>query len=219
MRRDLNVDIGEGFPHDAALLEFATSANVCCGVHAGSWDLTLETIELCRSRGTRIGVHPGYPNREVMGRVHPDLPPAEIEASLRDQVLRFTKACSPAYIKPHGAWYNELLEPVGGFEARRIAQEIALEYELPLMVLPAVPLGVAMIREGFADRAYEPDGSLRKRSLPGAVLHDPADVAYQVRRLAKTVDSICLHGDTPDALMFAELVTKTLRDAGYEVGP
>lgn len=76
-----------------------------------------------------------------------------------------------------------------------------------------------MIREGFADRAYEPDGSLRPRSLPGAVLHDPADVAYQVLRLAKTVDSICLHGDTPDALAFAELVTKTLRDAGYEVGP
>ena len=86
------------------------------------------------------------------------------------------------------------------------------------MVLPIVATQGPKIREGFADRAYEPDGSLRPRSSPGAVLEDPAEVCAQVLRLAKTVDSICLHGDTPDALEFAELVTKTLRDASYEVG-
>lgn len=219
MRRiDLNVDIGEGFPNDAALLEFATSANVCCGAHAGSWELTLATIDLCVSRGVRVGAHPGYPNREAMGRVHPDLPPTEIETSLRDQVRRFSEVCRPAYLKPHGAWYNELLSPVAGFDALSVATNLACEFDLPLMVLPIVQTQVPIIREGFADRAYEPDGSLRPRSLPGAVLQDSADLAAQVLRLADTVDSICLHGDTPDALVFAELVTKTLRDAGYEVG-
>lgn len=219
MRRiDLNVDIGEGFPNDAALLEFATSANVCCGAHAGSWELTLATIDLCLTRGVRVGAHPGYPNREAMGRVHPALTPGEIEASLRTQLIGFVSACWPAYLKPHGAWYNELLSPVGGFEALGVANALARELDLPLMVLPIVETRGAKIREGFADRAYEPDGSLRPRSSPGAVLEDPAEVRAQVLRLAESVDSICLHGDTPDALAFAELVTKTLRDAAYEVG-
>lgn len=215
---DLNVDIGEGFPNDAALLEFASSANVCCGSHAGSWELTLATIELCLSRGVRVGAHPGYPNRESMGRTHPDMAPDDLESSLHDQVSRFVVACPPAYLKPHGAWYNELSKPTGGFDALAVANRLAEEYGLPLMVLPIISTVGRKIREGFADRAYEPDGSLRTRSLPGAVLVDPAEVRTQVLQLAESVDSICLHGDTPDALEFAELVTKTLHDAGYEVG-
>jgi len=219
MRRiDLNVDIGEGFANDEHLLKFASSANVCCGVHAGSWDLTMATIELCTRKDVRIGAHPGYPNRESMGRTHPELAPDEIEDSLRDQLRRFVDAFPPAYLKPHGAWYNELSNPVGGFDALALADRLAAEFGVPLMVLPIVSTGVTKIREGFADRAYEPDGSLRPRSLPGAVLDDPNEVRAQVLRLAQTVDSICLHGDTPDALEFAELVTKTLYDAGYEVG-
>lgn len=219
MRRiDLNVDIGEGFPNDAALLEFASSANVCCGAHAGSWELTLATIDLCLSKGIRVGAHPGYPNRESMGRTHPDLAADEIESCLHDQMSRLVVACFPAYLKPHGAWYNELSKPVGGFDALAAADRLAGEFGVPLMVLPIVFTAGPKIREGFADRAYEPDGSLRPRSLPGAVLEDPAEVRAQVLRLAKTVDSICLHGDTPDALEFAELVTKALLDAGYEVG-
>lgn len=217
MRRiDLNVDIGEGFPNDAALLEFATSANVCGGVHAGSWELTAATIELCRRKGVRIGAHPGYPNREDMGRVRPDLSTEELRESLMEQARRFATLTTPAYLKPHGAWYNDIV--AGEASATTIAEEIAAELGVPIMILPVASLLVPTIREGFADRAYEADGSLRSRSLPGAVLTDPAEVAAQTLRLASEVDSICLHGDTPDALAFAELVWKTLFDAGYEVG-
>ncbi len=213
MRRiDLNVDIGEGFPNDAALLEFATSANVCGGVHAGSWELTASTIELCQRKGVRIGAHPGYPNRETMGRTRPPDSLDALRSSLRKQVRLF----EPSYVKPHGAWYNEIV--AGDAWARSVAEEIAAELGVPIMILPVASLLVPTIREGFADRAYEADGSLRSRSLPGAVLTDPAEVAAQTLCLASEVDSICLHGDTPDALAFAELVWKTLFDAGYEVG-
>jgi len=249
-RIDLNVDIGEGFPHDEALLAFATSANVCCGEHAGSWDLTMATVDLCKSRGVRIGVHPGYPDRANMGRreMEVDQHRAYLE-SIFGQVERFAKVVRPDYIKPHGAFYNQtgaILPPtwvpsddrwkalidedpigqaLGKIPGAGSLGMILRIHRLPLMGLPgtgheeiAKRAEVLLFREGFADRAYRDDGTLVPRSVPGSVYDDPEHVREQVLRLADSVDSICLHGDTPDALEFAELVTKTLRDAGYEVG-
>ncbi|MFI5385711.1 MAG: LamB/YcsF family protein [Fimbriimonadales bacterium] len=249
-RIDLNVDIGEGFPHDEALLDFATSANVCGGEHAGSWELTQATVELCRSKGTRIGVHPGYPDRPAMGR-RPMLieEHSEYLKSLFGQVDRFVKLARPEYLKPHGAFYNQtaqILPPtwvptddrwkalidedpigqvLGNIPGAGSLGMILRIHRLPLMGLAgtaheeiAKRAEVFLFREGFADRAYREDGTLVPRSEPGAVYDDPALVRAQVLRLAAKVDSICLHGDTPDALGFAELVTKTLNDAGYEVG-
>lgn len=248
-RIDLNVDIGEGFPNDEALLEFATSANVCCGEHAGSWDLTQATVELCRSKNIRIGAHPGYPDRAGMGRRPMEVGEhTKFLKSIFQQVERFAKLVRPAYIKPHGAFYNqtaEVLPPIwvptddrwkalidedpigialGKIPGAGSLGMILRVHRLSLMGLAgtaheeiAKRAEVLLLREGFADRAYRENGTLVPRTEPGAVLKDPALVKAQVLRIAPNVHSICLHGDTPDALEFAELVTKTLRDAGYEV--
>lgn len=236
---DLNVDIGEGFPFDEALLEFATSANVCCGVYAGSPELTRATIDLCRSKGVRVGIHPGYPNREAMGRETTSL--AEAIASLPAQLAPFGFG-EAMYVKPHGALYNlssfasERSERVSEGSSRRpkiepeAARLVEAIFEIPvtpraLMGLPgtghellARRNEVEFIREGFADRAYTASGRLVPRGEPGAILQDPAQIRAQVLNLAPRADSICLHGDTPGCLEFAELVRRTLVDAGYEVG-
>lgn len=249
-RIDLNVDIGEGFPHDKDLLAFATSANICCGAHAGSFDLTRETVELCREHGVRVGVHPGYPDRETMGRkpIEADNERAYL-GSIFEQLRRFMAECDPAYMKPHGAFYNDTaLTLPKGWETKVITHRGATPYEmagaylaqypgvqslamllrmhhLPLMGLEttahkvlAQRAKVLFFREGFADRAYNEDGTLVPRWEPGAVLTEAEEIRAQVLRLAPSVDSICLHGDTPDCLEFAELVFKTLVDNGYEVG-
>lgn len=249
-RIDLNVDIGEGSPNDEALLEFATSANVCCGEHAGSWELTLATIELCQSKGVRIGAHPGYPDRTSMGRRPMDLHEhSNFLKNIFDQVNRFVAAVRPAYLKPHGAFYNQTAQilpstwvptddrwkalitedpigqTLGNIPGAGSLGMILRIHRLPLMGLAgtaheeiAKRAEVFLLREGFADRAYRNNGTLVPRSEPGAVFDDPELVKAQVLRLAPIVDSICLHGDTADALEFAELVAKTLTDAGYEVG-
>lgn len=246
---DLNVDIGEGFAHDAELLRFASSANICCGVHAGSKDLTWETLELCRKHRVRIGAHPGYPDRESMGRKPMEAGQERVYLkSLFDQVAWFAEIARPSYLKPHGAFYNDtaIVLPHNWETLRKRAA--VSEYEsggLYLAQFPGVQSLVMMlrvhrlslmglestahkaiatrsrqpfIREGFADRGYRPDGTLKPRTEPNAVLKDPKDVKRQVLTLAPKVDSLCLHGDTPDCLEFAELVYKTLLDNGYGVG-
>lgn len=107
-RIDLNVDIGEGFAHDRELLRFASSANVCCGEHAGSWELTKETVARCREAGVRVGAHPGYPDRGSMGRRTIDTAHQRAWlASVMSQIERFVHELDPAYVKPHGALYND----------------------------------------------------------------------------------------------------------------
>lgn len=248
-RIDLNVDIGEGFANDEALLEFATSANICCGEHAGSWELTGQTIELCKSKGVRIGVHPGYPDRPAMGRRPMEISEhTEFLRSIFEQVQRFATIVRPDYLKPHGAFYNQtaqILPPswvptddrwkalitedpigqaLGAIPGAGSLGMVLRIHRLPLMGLEgtaheeiAKRAEVLLLREGFADRGYRENGTLIPRGEPGAVFDDPNEVQAQVLRLAPLVDSICLHGDTPDALEFAELVTKTLLDAGFEV--
>ena len=221
-RIDINVDLGEGFPFDDQLMKVATSANVCCGAHAGSVELCVETVEKCRSLGLRVGAHPGVPDRAHMGRA-----PIVIEAEEeRVELLRsLMEQCSVAewdYIKPHGALYNATTEP-GPATVPVVA--VALQLRLPLMGMPgthhehiAYAAEVPLIREGFADRAYLPDGRLVSRSEPGALLSDPALIGAQVLVLAERVDSICVHGDNPDCVEIAALVRSTLEECGYEVG-
>ena len=223
-RIDLNVDIGEGYPNDDRLLDFATSANICCGEHAGSWELTQETIHRCMERDVRIGMHPGYPDRNNMGRHSMrESQLREFADSVADQVERFFLFVPAAYIKPHGALYNDAV--LGLKEARDMIADACRRLKIPLMGLPNSALQfvaraekVAFIREGFADRAYRPDGTLVPRTQIGAVLEKPKDVKRQVLEVAPKVNSICLHGDTKNCVEFAELVFKTLVDAGYEVG-
>lgn len=226
---DLNVDIGEGFAFDEALLEFATSANVCCGEHAGSWELTEATVALCERKGKRYGAHPGFPDRESMGRVLPHTIPDEWLFDQVEQVGRFVSSFPAKYFKPHGAWYQALTDSSADidFASTEWSWEYCLgivgRFKIPAMLLADAPIRDFVgrdwsIAEGFADRAYRPDGTLVPRSEPGAVLHDSDEIKYQVLHLAPKVDSICLHGDTPNCLEFAEMVYKTLVDHGYEVG-
>jgi len=248
---DLNVDIGEGFPYDRDLLSFASSANVCCGVHAGSEELSRETVSLCKAQRVRVGAHPGYPDRESMGRVA--MKPGQEREYLKsvfDQIKSFSTFGEPTYIKPHGAFYNDTAivlpqdwrtavkrvpPPTSAYEAGGMylaqfggVQSLMLllrMHRLPLMGLEATAhreiaarAGQGFLREGFGDRGYNSDGTLVPRGEPGAVLKSEDQIRDQVLLLAPAVDSICLHGDTPNCLVFAELVFKTLVDSGYGVG-
>lgn len=220
---DINVDIAEGFPWDEELLQLASSANVCCGAHAGSPQLTTATFNRCRELGVRIGLHPGYPDRFAMGRdpvMKVDLQGESLVEVMWRQVERFVFVAS--YIKPHGAFYHESAKlPV-------VAQALEAMLDrsrLPLMGLPqgghaaiAAKVGVPFIREGFADRRYGKDGFLVSRNEPDAVLTDHATIAKQSLALSSEVDSICVHGDNPDALLVAATVRRALLRAGHEVG-
>lgn len=242
---DLNVDIAEGFPHDKELLQFATSANICLGFHAGNRELTEGTYWNCVDLGIRKGAHPGYADRKSMGRGPRPVFGLDTDNESQHMVLLELEF---DYVKPHGTLYNAsanalpenwdvIDEPIsqgssydptfGLLSSANVAagEVAAFVGTLPLMGLPSSTHEViakvcktTLIREGFADRAYRPDGTLVPRSEPGAVLEDPDQIKAQVLRLANEVDSICLHGDTPNCLEFAELVYKTLIDAGYEVG-
>lgn len=220
---DINVDIGEGFPFDEALLDIATSASVCCGIHAGSPDLTTLTVERCRRHNVRLGAHPGFPDRDGMGRRLPSSGDApEWFRSVRDQTQGFVAEYKPAYIKPHGALYNLLAggssAPVELIGFGVAYADFLCELGVPVMLLPVSPVAQRLasqgllIREGFADRAYTKLGRLMSRSEPGAVLSDPEEIAGQVRSLTKSVESICIHGDTPNCLDLARLVEQTLAE-------
>lgn len=218
---DLNVDIGEGFPYDADLLLFATSANICCGEHAGAWSTTQDTIGLALDGGIRIGMHPGYPDRPNMGRASMD---SSLERAFSDSLARqiehFFNFVPAAYLKPHGAFYNDSTDPE--HPAFAILSTNAARFGLPVMGLPGTAhelISTGFIAEGFADRAYTSEGLLVPRSRDGAVLQSTSEIRDQTIRLAKTVDSICLHGDTPGCVELAELIYATLVDQGYEVAP
>lgn len=225
----MNVDIGEGFPHDAELLRYATSANICCGEHAGSWDLTSKTIELCRMRGVRVGMHPGFPDRDSMGRRSPTAD--ELDGwfdSLMTQADRFLEAATPQYFKPHGAWYNLICAPrTEASEIHGAAAGIMFgfcqRYRIPPMLMADAGYGhLALygckpIREGFAERGYDDNGSLVRRGEPGALLTDREAIAAQVLNLAPKVDSICVHGDSPNCVETVRLVVDTLKSGGFQV--
>lgn len=226
LRIDLNVDIGEGHPYDAELITVATSANVGCGEHAGSYDLTAETVAACRRERVRVGAHPGYPDRAAMGRAVLDVndPIAVRRAydSLLSQMRRFNGLIRPAYVKPHGAFYHASQVPG---PAQAMLRDVLSQFHVPLLGRwqsghedVAREAGVPFLREAYADRGYRPNGTLIDRREPGAVLSDLDQIGEQVVRLAPYVDSICVHGDTPGCVGIARHVRQTLEAAGYEVG-
>jgi len=220
---DINVDIAEGFSWDHDLLQVATSANVCCGAHAGSPGLTRKTIDLCQAQRVRVGLHPGYPDREGMGRRSFASLATALEDwthALDDQV--FPWAPEAAYIKPHGAFYHDVL---GDPALADVLTDLLRRTGLPLMGMAgtgheeiAARAGVALVREGFADRLYRNDGTLVPRTEPGAVHSDPVEMGRQAVGLVGRVDSICVHGDTPGCVEAARAVRQALTQAGFEVG-
>jgi 5-oxoprolinase (ATP-hydrolysing) subunit A len=246
---DLNADLGEGFGHwslgdDEALLDIVTSANVACGFHAGDPDTMVRTCLLAAERGVAIGAHVGYRDLAGFGRRFVDVAPATLTAEVLYQ-LGGLDACARAagvrigYVKPHGALYNALAR----HEAQADAVVDAVRAYDPTLTVLGMPgtmwlkradvAGLPVRFEAFADRAYTAAGTLVPRDLPGSVLHDPVEItrrsvqlategtvtSVEGRRIRARVDSICVPGDTPNAVATAGSVRTALTAAGVKLKP
>lgn len=229
-RIDLNADTGEGLPikQERALMEVVTSASIACGFHAGDAATMRRTLALAKELGVRTGAHPSYPDRENFGRVSMKMRPGPLIDCIGEQVSMLQEAALEmgqkiSYVKPHGALYNDAA--VDEEVARAIATVCGM-LGLPMMLLAGSPtLGLLpgdappVFAEGFLDRTYTPEGSLVPRTEPEALITDPAAAAEQGRRLAPSVDSLCVHSDSPSAPELARAALAALKAAGYEIGP
>ena len=221
MEIDLNADLGEGAGFDDQLMPLITSANVCCGQHAGGPEAIAATLELAKLHGVQIGAHPGYADRENFGRVECELSASEIRSLLQSQISLLNKMARDSgltlkYVKPHGALYNQACR-----DPRVAAAIVAaiIDYHLPIVGLPNSQIAAAcqnrlpFVPEGFADRRYRADGSLVPRSEPDAFIHDPDEAVKQLEWLLreKRIQTICIHGDNPAAVAFAKAVRDALQ--------
>jgi UPF0271 protein len=239
---DLNADLGEGCGSDGELLSLVTSANIACGFHAGDPATMMATLFVAKHSGVAVGAHPGFADREQFGRRELPITPDEAFALVAYQVGAFTalaraSGLRPQHMKLHGALYNLAARDPGVAEA--VARAVAATDPLLIVFTPfgsalaqaASNLGLKVAREFFADRNYLPDGSLIPRSHPDAVLHDSSVAAARVIRLlgegqvrtsdgteiALQVDTICLHGDTPEAVEFAKRLRAALLANGIQL--
>jgi UPF0271 protein len=223
MEIDLNCDLGEGCGSDEELMALVTSANICCGFHAGDVQTARAALDLAAEYGVQVGAHPGYPDREHFGRRELQLSQEEIYELCLYQVGALEGLTRIAgqplrYLKPHGALYNQACRD-DAFALPVIATAHAMGLALvglPESRLEALCTGPAFIREGFADRRYQPDGSLVPRSQSDAFIEDSDDAVRQARWLIRErgVRTLCVHGDNPQAVAFV----KALRDALFEAG-
>jgi UPF0271 protein len=247
MNIDLNSDLGESLGawrmgDDDAMLDIVSSANVACGFHAGDPAGILQTLRRAKARGVVVGAHVSYPDLVGFGRRSMDVASADLRADVIYQIgalrgLAAAAGTTVRYVKPHGALYNTIAHD------ERQAQDVIaaireIDAGLSLVALAGSPLidwarakGLRVVAEAFADRAYQPDGSLVSRREPGAVLHDPQDVAARMLRLATEgavtaidgstmriqADSVCVHGDSPGAVEMAREVRRLLEGAGVVI--
>jgi 5-oxoprolinase (ATP-hydrolysing) subunit A len=212
---DLNCDMGEleDAAHEAALMEYITSANIACGGHAGDEATMERTVRLALLRGVHIGAHPGYPDPANFGRIEIPMSPADIALTVRRQIERLDMVvrrlgAAIVHVKPHGALYNVAVRNAD--VARAIGDGVAQwNPAIPIFGLAASPMlevwrsmGLTAVGEGFADRRYEADGTLRNRKFSDALITDPPEAAAQAVRLARNgaAQTICVHGDTPGAV-------------------
>ena len=243
-RLDLNADLGEGCAFDAELMAVVTSCNIACGGHAGDAASMRTALSLAKENSVAAGAHPSFPDRENFGRTKSTLSGAALEDSLREQVSALKAEAdalgvSLAHLKPHGALYNMAALDAGLAESitlvlRDLLPDAAL-FGPPNSKLQAAAegQGIAFVAEGFADRAYEADGRLRDRSLPGAMIHDSEVQSNQAltmatrkqvvthpgETIALPVETICVHGDTPGAFAAAQSIKATLEQHGISLCP
>jgi 5-oxoprolinase (ATP-hydrolysing) subunit A len=244
---DLNADMGESFGAytigaDEAVMAGISSANVACGYHAGDPSVMRRTVQMARDAGVAVGAHPGFPDLVGFGRREMRIAPQEVEDLVLYQVgalaaIAHGEGIRLSHVKPHGALYNMAVKDRS--LAYAIARAIAaFDRSLILFGLPNSDLaragqaaGLQVALEGFADRAYEPDGSLTPRSRSGAVIHDVDTVVHRAVRMATNgvviatdgselsmrVDTICTHGDTPGAQALTRALRTGLERAGIRV--
>ena len=236
---DLNCDLGEGAAHDAALMPLVTSANVCCGLHAGNSDLMAATVRLALQHGVAIGAHPGHADRDHFGRREVVVTPAECAETIDAQIAAVATVAGASlhHVKLHGGLYHQvgreapLAEAVATMLAARWPQLVVYAQASSLLATVAHGRGLAVAKEAFVDRRYLADGTLAPRSAARATIDDPAEAAAQAVRLAaegvvRTVDgaeirveadTLCIHGDGPGALGIATAVRAALVAAGIDV--
>ncbi len=246
-RVDLNADMGEGFGiyalgDDDTLLHFVTSASIACGFHAGDPGTMARAVESCVARGVALGAHPGLPDLAGFGRRAMTVMPAEVRDLITYQVGALAAFAARQgqrlqHVKPHGALYAMAERNLAVADAIAVAVR-EVDADLILMGLSGGRLaaagrgqGLRVAHEVFADRSYEPDGTLTPRGQPGAVLHDPEQVAMRTVRLVRggrvkatdgsdlllAADTICLHGDSPGAALLADAVRRALQGEGIAV--
>lgn len=242
-RVDLNCDLGEGAGHDAELFAYATSANIACGGHTGDEASMAAAVELALRHRVAIGAHPSLADRENFGRVEHPVWPEEVYQLVLTQTLALQRIAHAAgarlaQVKPHGALYN--LAARNTLIAEAVARGVyEVDPRLRLFglsgshsIAAARACGLEAAQEAFADRTYEPDGTLTPRSRPGAVLADADAVVAQALALVRegrvrtrdgtevtvAVDTLCLHGDGPDPVGFARKLREALAAAGIDVG-
>ena len=244
---DINSDLGESEESlangtDFELMRYITSANIACGGHAGDEHTMRETLCFAKQSNVAVGAHPGYPDRANFGRLESPMASAEIEASVRDQIAALAAIAEPlgvrlVHCKPHGALYHaanksaEIAAAIGRAVLESDEQLIMVGQAGSTTLTLWESMGLSCAAEAFADRAYEPDGILRKRTLPGALLDDPAKAARQAldiatRHIALTTDgselkvaadTICIHSDTPGSVAIARAVNERLKTGGVRV--
>jgi UPF0271 protein len=222
---DLNADLGEEVTDDAGLLAVVTSANVACGFHAGTRQtMTFACAEAAR-RGVVVGAQVSYRDRVNFGRVAHDLPSGELRDQVAEQVatlweIAHAEGTSVAYVKPHGALYHRVTRD--GEQAAAVLAGSAglavLGFPGSLLLELAAVAGRPSYDEGFPDRGYV-DGTLIERGEPGALLTDGDEIASHAVALAPGVASLCVHGDSPDAVAHAHAVRRALEAAGYLLSP
>ncbi len=237
---DLNCDLGESFGAysiglDSEVIPYVSSANIGCGYHGGDPLVMDATVKLCAKHGVAVGAHPGFPDLMGFGRRNMSVSPAEAKAYVKYQVGALMAFCKGygvklQHVKPHGALYNMAAKD---YKLARALAEAVAEIDTDIIFLglsgsemlrAAAEVGLRAASEVFADRAYNPDGSLVARALPGAVIHDVNVCIQRIIKMATehkvtaitgeeislSPQSICVHGDNPEAVVFVKNICENL---------
>ncbi|MBT2685104.1 5-oxoprolinase subunit PxpA [Bacillus sp. ISL-37] len=245
---DLNCDLGESYGlfrigNDKEVLKHITSANIACGYHAGDHNVMMETVKMAKTYGVKIGAHPGFPDLHGFGRREMKMSAEEIYNLTIYQIgalAAIAKSCGTKveHVKPHGALYNmagkdkATADAVAGAVADADPTLVLFGLAGSWLVKAGEKKGLQVAHEVFADRTYQPDGSLTPRSETNAIIHDPDLAIKRVIRMVREgrvetvdgteieikADTICIHGDEPQALDFAVRLNEALKAEGIEVG-
>jgi UPF0271 protein len=242
MTVDLNADLGEGAGIDDELMTLISSANVSCGAHAGDEAGIRRTLAAAKLRGVQVGAHPSYPDRANFGRLEMNATPDVIQAFVSEQLCAFSswvhiEGVEVRHVKPHGALYNAAVRQA---EVARAVVRSVQQHDDRLQLFAASgselekaaeAAGVKVVREFFADRNYLSDGTLVPRTHRDAMINDPAAAAERLLSALKlgrvpsiagadvtlAVETVCLHGDSPHAVVFARTLRERLEEAGVAI--
>lgn len=241
---DLNCDLGEGCENDAELMTLISSANIACGYHAGDLETIRRTVKLALDNGVAIGAHPGYDDKENFGRNEMGLPCGEVHDLVIDQILKLRWVCETldtkiTHFKPHGALYNRAAKDretaAAIVEGIRAIDGTLAFYGLSgsVMIEEAERVGLRTVSEVFADRTYQSDGTLTPRTMPNALIKNEHEAVTQVLDMVKygrvrstdaimvpiKAETVCIHGDGPNAVAFARHVRERLTGEGMAIRP